>query len=347
MRRVLLVDDSRNVRRMLEACLQPWGFEVHHAGDGAVALGQLRASPFDLVFLDINMPVLDGPSLLRVLRAQGIQVPVVLVTSGAATNVIASTVKLGASEYVSKPFTPRQIRDVVARALHLDLASLPQYRPRVLFQGQEGDAGGELRAHLPEHVELDAVATLKDALVACESAAYALVLFDARLVEAADLLRARQRDAGLLAMLDGDVDRERMFEVEPPLDGVVPRTLDDALVRDVLYPNFLRPLAFAEGGTIRASGYEGAPAHLGAYFRQLGRALRSRAELEVQVAPDVALDLCRVPPDAARVAALVRGLCADLDALGAAAAFTVTPEVRERLVGPHAIANAVVLVPGR
>src|SRR5690242_20594038 len=119
MRRVLIVDDSRNVRRMLESSLQPWGFEVQHAENGAQALQRLRASSIDLVFLDLNMPVLDGAGLLRVLRAQGIAAKVVLVTSGTSSPVIASAVKLGASEYVSKPFTGSQIRDVVARVLHL------------------------------------------------------------------------------------------------------------------------------------------------------------------------------------------------------------------------------------
>ncbi len=157
MRRILIVDDSRNVRRMLEASLQPWGFDVQLAENGAKALVQLRAAPVDLVFLDINMPVLDGPSLLRIMRSQGIASRVVLVTSGAATQVIASTVKLGAAEYLSKPFTSQQVRDVVARVLKLDLSSMRPFRPRVLLQCAEESFAQALRSLVPEHVDIDSL----------------------------------------------------------------------------------------------------------------------------------------------------------------------------------------------
>ena len=71
MRRVLLVDDSRVVRQALQAALEPYGFEVEHAENGASALLLLRKHPFDIAFVDLNMPVLDGPALLRMMRARG------------------------------------------------------------------------------------------------------------------------------------------------------------------------------------------------------------------------------------------------------------------------------------
>lgn len=333
MRRILIVDDSRNVRRMLEASLQPWGFDVQQAENGAKALAQLKAAPVDLVFLDINMPVLDGPSLLRIMRAQGIASRVVLVTSGAATQVIASTVKLGAAEYLSKPFTPQQVRDVVARELKLDLSRMRAFRPRVLLQCAEEGFAQALRSLLPEHVVIDAAPLLAEAVELADRTPYDLVLLDAEVVEAAQLLRDRQPAAGIFGVALRSGGAAGLDVPEGPLDGVLPPDLGEEVARDFLYATYLRPLVFVEGGVLRASGFEGDPRHAGAYFRQLGRALLARAEKESTVAPDVSVDLRRAPADPERIPALVSELSEKLDAVGAAPAFCVTRDQRAAFAG--------------
>jgi CheY-like chemotaxis protein len=333
MRRILLVDDSRNVRRALEASLQPWGFDVQHAENGVKALAQLKATPVDLVFLDINMPVLDGPSLLRIMRSLGIGAPVVLVTSGAATQVIASTVKLGAAEYLSKPFTPQQVREVVARVLKLDLSRMRQFRPRLLLQFAEESFAQALRSLMPEHVVIDAAPLLADAVELAERVRYELVLLDAEIEEAAPLLRERQPTAGIFAVSAGPADPSRLDAASGPLDGLVSRDLDDEVAKEFLYATYLRPLVFMEGGMLRASGFEGDPRHVGAYFRHLARTLLASAEKESTVAPDVAMDLRRAPADAERVPVLVRELCDRLDAVGAAPAFCLTRDQRAMFTG--------------
>jgi CheY-like chemotaxis protein len=346
MRRILLVDDSRNVRRMLEASLQPWGFDVQHAENGAKALAQLKAGSVDLVFLDINMPVLDGPSLLRIMRGQGIGAQVVLVTSGAASQVIAATVKLGAAEYISKPFTPQQVRDVVARVLKLDLSRMRQFRPRVLLQCAEEGFAQTLRLLLPEHVEIDAAPLLAEALELAEHKRYELLLLDVQLLEAAQLLRDRQPAAGIFGLVGGPADPSRLDVESGPLDGLVPLDLDDEVAKEFLYATYLRPLVFIEGGVLRASGFEGDPHHLRAYFRQLARALLARAERESSVTPDVSLDLRRAPADAALLPALVRDLAGRLGAIGAAPAFCLTSEQRASLVGRDESRFAFLDLPG-
>ena len=115
-RKVLAVDDSPTVRAALEALLEPLGFEVVHAEHGAAALQLLRTSAFDLVFLDLEMPVLDGPSLLRFLRQHRDPTRVVLLTS-AETSSVAATIKLGVSDYLPKPFDARGVRAVLDRVL--------------------------------------------------------------------------------------------------------------------------------------------------------------------------------------------------------------------------------------
>jgi len=330
---------------MLEASLQPWGFEVRHAENGAQALTLLKTTKVDLVFLDINMPVLDGPSLLRIMRSQGIEAPVVLVTSGAASPVVVSTVKLGASEFVSKPFTPQKIREVVARVLGLDLARLPQYKPLILLQCADDGFGQQLRGLIPAHAQIDAAPQLAEALDLADRKRYDAVILDVEVLEAAPLFRARQPLAGVFAVAPDSKTPARLDAPDGPLDGLLPREMTDAVVKDLLYANFLRPLVFVEASVLRVSGFEGPPQYLATYFRQLGRIIKDRAEREVSVTPDVTLDLSRVPTEPDHLAPLIQGVAAHLESLGAAAAFLLSREQRGRLAQRPELARVVLLDP--
>ncbi|MGZ3429727.1 MAG: response regulator, partial [Polyangia bacterium] len=120
MRRVLVIDDSRLVRAQMQAALAPYGFEVEAAENGGVALQKLTTASWDLVFLDLNLPVMDGPTLLRIARAKGVTAPVVLVTSVSSAHVVSGLFRLGATHYILKPFTADQIRSTTAKILQLD-----------------------------------------------------------------------------------------------------------------------------------------------------------------------------------------------------------------------------------
>jgi two-component system chemotaxis response regulator CheY len=109
----LVVDDSRTVRRAARRMLEQLGFAVAEAEDGAQALEACRAGLPDLVLLDWNMPVLDGPGFLRAARAEfGAERPiVVLCTTEAALERIVEALEAGAQEYVMKPFDEAILRD--------------------------------------------------------------------------------------------------------------------------------------------------------------------------------------------------------------------------------------------
>lgn len=343
MRRILIVDDSRAVRRMVEASVQPWGFEVHHAENGATALARLKASRFDLVLLDINMPVLDGPSVLRVMRAHGMDTKVVLITGGTASPLIASLVKMGVSDYLSKPFGPEQVRAVLARALSIDPATLPRHEPRVLLQSRDEAAHRRLRASLPDHVHLDVAPLLADALALAERARYALVLLEEELVDAAPLLRARQPHAAIFGMSPGATAPAHAPDGD--VDGHVPQPFDERLVDEFLYPLLLRPLVFRDAGTLRGAGFEGPERHVDVYFGQLGRALRASVEQDAEEYQDFLVDLSRVPADVDRVADLIVSVHAALEAVGAGSAFVVPDAVREALAGRPALARVALVEP--
>ncbi|HVP69574.1 MAG TPA: response regulator [Anaeromyxobacteraceae bacterium] len=349
MRRILIVDDSRSVRRALEASLEPYGLEVDQADNGAVALAKLRRVPFDLVFLDLNMPVLDGPGMLRIIRHSGIPVKVVLVTSGAPTATVAATVKLGAGDYIQKPFTPETVRDVVAKTLDVDLSRSTPERPGVLVQHPEVRVREELRKVLPEHVAVDGDAALARCLELAEKTRYRLVFLDHRVLEgevetAADLVRARLPEAGILELRPGAAPGDRT-KGRGELDGALAPEFDEA-AGDFLYASYLRPLVFAEPSGVRVAGHRGAPEEAAAYFAQVRRALLAPSAEWGKDTGEVVVDLQRAPDQAEDLSALVRDAQGHFAEKGIAVTFTVSKAMRNALAARTDMGNAVILEGG-
>ncbi len=118
-RRVLVVDDEPMVRDVLERYLELEGFEVTTAADGDAALSSFAADPPHLVLLDLMLPRIDGLEVFRRLRASS-STPVIMLTArGEETDRIVG-LELGADDYVTKPFSPREViarvRAVLRRA---------------------------------------------------------------------------------------------------------------------------------------------------------------------------------------------------------------------------------------
>ncbi|HET9226124.1 MAG TPA: response regulator transcription factor, partial [Thermoanaerobaculia bacterium] len=103
-RRILLVEDEPSLVLTVSDRLLAEGYQVETAGDGNTALGRALAEPFDLVILDVMLPGKDGFEVCRELRSRGTQVPVLMLT--ARSQVIDRVVglKLGADDYLTKPF---------------------------------------------------------------------------------------------------------------------------------------------------------------------------------------------------------------------------------------------------
>lgn len=114
-RTVLVVDDEPQIRAVLRAYLQADGFEITEAGTGAEALRQLHSSPaapVAAVLLDIGLPDLDGLEVLRTIRASAgplADVVVILVTARSEELDTLVGLSVGADDYISKPFSPREV----------------------------------------------------------------------------------------------------------------------------------------------------------------------------------------------------------------------------------------------
>ena len=114
--RVLVVDDSLSVRKVQERYFKDLGCQVTLASDGLVALEKLREQDFDLIFTDLEMPRLNGYELISEVRGNPAwsRVPVVVISSRGADKYITKAMNLGASTFLSKPFTQEQLRQVLA-----------------------------------------------------------------------------------------------------------------------------------------------------------------------------------------------------------------------------------------
>ncbi len=108
---VLVVEDDRNIRELLQMYLEKEGYAVTVAADGEQGLSKFRAIGPDLVLLDLMMPGLDGWAVCRAIRAAG-QTPVIMLTAKSETDDKVAGLRSGADDYITKPF---EMKEVLAR----------------------------------------------------------------------------------------------------------------------------------------------------------------------------------------------------------------------------------------
>ncbi len=111
MAKILLAEDEADIRRLITLKLEQAGHVVRAFGDGAAALADAREHAPDLVVLDVVMPVASGLEVCRGLRQDPAtaDVPIIILTARAQQGDIDSGLAAGASEYIAKPFSPREL----------------------------------------------------------------------------------------------------------------------------------------------------------------------------------------------------------------------------------------------
>jgi DNA-binding response OmpR family regulator len=129
---ILVVDDEPNIREVVELYLRRDGFEVEVVGDGAAALAAVERKIPDLIVLDLMLPVVGGLQVTRVLRQGEQNIPIIMLTAkGDEADRIAG-LELGADDYLTKPFSPKElvarVKAVLRRASDKPLVD-PQAQP--------------------------------------------------------------------------------------------------------------------------------------------------------------------------------------------------------------------------
>ncbi|HEY5540124.1 MAG TPA: sigma-54 dependent transcriptional regulator [Coriobacteriia bacterium] len=116
-KRVLIVDDEKNMRWVLVQALSAEGFDVAEAVDGVSALESVSDQEPDVMVLDHRMPAPDGMEVLRKLRAKGLSFPIIMLTAHGNVATAVEAMKAGASEYLTKPFDLEELKLAIDKAL--------------------------------------------------------------------------------------------------------------------------------------------------------------------------------------------------------------------------------------
>ena len=143
MSRILVVEDEPDLAFGLEDDLKVEGFEVEVARDGEHAARRVREEHWDLVLLDVMLPGKDGFEVCRELRRAGVRTPIIMLTAKVQETEKILGLELGADDYVTKPFSPRELRARIKAVLRRTEPEIPEsWR----FGDVEVDLGrGELR----------------------------------------------------------------------------------------------------------------------------------------------------------------------------------------------------------
>lgn len=117
MEKVMIVDDSKTSRRVLRTILESYEYEVvGEAGNGKDAIEQYKQLTPDIVTMDITMPEMDGLEALKQIMEVDADAKVIMVTAAAQKNKMLEAIKLGAVDFIQKPFEAEQIITIISKA---------------------------------------------------------------------------------------------------------------------------------------------------------------------------------------------------------------------------------------
>jgi DNA-binding response OmpR family regulator len=126
MPRILVVEDESAIAGLLRDDLALEGYDVVIAGDGESAAAAVSSSPFDLVILDVMLPGKDGFEVCREMRRAGLTMPIIMLTAKTQESDKVMGLEIGADDYVTKPFSPRELRARVKAALRRASGEAPE-----------------------------------------------------------------------------------------------------------------------------------------------------------------------------------------------------------------------------
>lgn len=108
--KILVIDDTPTLRKLLRFYLKKKGYSVNEAHNGQVGLESIEKDTFDLIILDMNMPVMNGLEVLETLKNKdGFSVPILILSADKEEESKAAGIAFGASYYMTKPFKPEEV----------------------------------------------------------------------------------------------------------------------------------------------------------------------------------------------------------------------------------------------
>src|SRR5213080_3072802 len=148
--RILIVDDEESTRELFAELLQRWGYDVDQTADGHGALKLAAESHPDVIISDLVMPKLDGIALVRALREEQPDTPVVIITGRGTIDAAVEAIREGVFDFVEKPLEPARLKVILQRALEQKQTQHEvQVLRRRLAQMGDDSAGGLIGASAP------------------------------------------------------------------------------------------------------------------------------------------------------------------------------------------------------
>ncbi len=329
MKRVLTVDDSRAMRNIIAKALAELDVEILQAEDGQQGLESVAANHPDLIILDVTMPVMDGPTMLRELRARGDKTPVVLLTAESGAAVIGPMMAQGFDDYIVKPFKAEELQAKVKKILNpqgkvapapvLDAEPEPASRASVNpsgFLASEGrpfveilliddmeNVAKQFRAQIPENLKINSATDGQTAAALCRERLFRVVIIDLEIpdVDSASLarqLRALQPSSAFVALVMRNVKNPLQVARDAGFEGALVKPFDPEQVGDFLTAYFeTKDLVEVDGNVVKVAAFAGKKERELRYFARLSKLLDEAVDkLAAACYPSMVLDLSRVPP---------------------------------------------------
>jgi len=350
MPRILTVDDSRAIRSIIAKGLKERKLEVFESEQGKEGLACLEECKFDLVLLDVTMPVLDGPGMLAKMREHGDQTPVIMLTSESKRSIVAGAMKLGIADYILKPFKNEELHAKVAKALNLPppasvaaTVAIPaaEKPPAAAVEGGAAAAVAgrqfvdvlviddmenvfkKLRSLLPAHLTMNQSVSAHSALSVCRERVYRLILIDSDIPDVNSTvlmrqIRTLQPQAACLALsLRGAGDAEGAAR-EAGFDGVLFKPFDPSQLEDVVAQYFTnQELVTVDDELLLVGPFTGRQDRMDRYFQRVGGVMDKLMEQIAAACFDRAIvDLSQVPPRPDRTPKLVVALESKAKSMG-------------------------------
>ncbi|HXU81524.1 MAG TPA: response regulator, partial [Polyangia bacterium] len=329
-------DDSRTVRMILTKQISEMGFEIDEAEDGEQGLAKLEEIAFDLILLDVTMPVLDGPGMLAKMRANGDKTPVLMLTSESKRSIVAQLMKLGIDDYILKPFKNDELKRKILKSLKMEgqgasAAAVEASREAaaVMAPASAEDGGGrqfvdillvddmenvakKFRAAIPPHLSMHSCVSAQAALNVCRERIFRVVLIDNEIpdVDSSVLmnqLRVLQPHAAFLALALRSVNKVQAEMKELGFDDVLfkpfqPEAIDDLLGR--YFDN--QELLIKEDNVLKVAAFQGRQEWMEKYYLRVAELLRGGIETVAAACfDDLIVDVSQMPRDPQRTAQLI------------------------------------------
>lgn len=361
MKKLLTVDDSRAVRSMVTKAVREAGYEVDEAEDGEQGLARLEEATYDLILLDVTMPVLDGPGMLERMRARGDKTPVLMLTSESKRSIVANVMQSGISDYILKPFKPEDLAAKIAKVLGdpgggANVAAAPAAAAPSASSGSAGarSIGGrafidvlvvddmenvhkKVRTILPQHISMAGVNSARAAVQAAQDKVFRVMMIDIDLpdVAAASLvsqLRSLQPHAGVIALgLRGSDAKER--SVADGFDGVLHKPFDQAELDEVIQQYFdNQELVVRDDNVLSVAAFVGKDDRQERYFeRVLGLVTKELDDIAAACFEEVVVDVSKAPLRPDRLPKFIGAIASSAVGLGLELRLVAGPDMRKLL----------------